>query len=511
MTRVLSAAALLCCIAATATGGLRWLRVAQREHYLAGSATRFAGRWWRSSPANVIVALAAGVGLVGSFWFRPAALITGVCCIVAPFGLSIRGRTSALAWTRRLKTVGVVAAGVAGIVVAIGSALGYGPEMAALIALGSCLIIDLALAILDPLERKASRRFVDQASLRLIRIAPTVVGITGSFGKTSTKNHLVGLIGPDRAVVPSPRSFNNRAGLALSINEHLADGTQVFIAEMGTYGPGEIAEMCSWCPPTIAVLTAFGPVHLERFGSLDTTVAAKAEIAASAACVVVNIDDERLSGLAERLALEGKKVVRVASVRRDADVVITAEATGWAIEIKGVKVGACPALIGVQPTNVACALAVALELGVNQDSAVARVGSLSNVENRLGVVHAPSGVVIIDDTFNSNPAGASVALAALRGIDVTGRRVVVTPGMIEMGARQAIENEEFARRAAMVADVVIVVGRTNRASLMRGLTGVSGLVVIEQATRDKAVDWVRASLRQGDAVLYENDLPDNYP
>jgi UDP-N-acetylmuramoyl-tripeptide--D-alanyl-D-alanine ligase len=127
------------------------------------------------------------------------------------------------------------------------------------------------------------------------------------------------------------------------------------------------------------------------------------------------------------------------------------------------------------------------------------------------VVHAPSGVVIIDDTFNSNPAGASVALAALRGIEVTGRRVVVTPGMIEMGARQAIENEEFAREAATVADVVIVVGRTNRASLMRGLAGVSGLVVIELPTRDKAVDWVRASLREGDAVLYENDLPDNYP
>ena len=106
---------------------------------------------------------------------------------------------------------------------------------------------------------------------------PRVVAITGSYGKTSTKNHLAQLLGDDGVVV-TPRSFNNRAGLSRAINENLADGTRVFVAEMGTYGPGEIRALCSWCVPEIAIVTAIGPVHLERMKRLEVIEAAKYEI-----------------------------------------------------------------------------------------------------------------------------------------------------------------------------------------------------------------------------------------
>ncbi len=119
---------------------------------------------------------------------------------------------------------------------------------------------------------------VARATARLARVAPTVVAITGSFGKTSTKGYVAHLVGGARAVVASPASFNNRAGLARAVNEHLADGTEVFVAEMGTYGRGEIAELCSWICPDVAVITAVGPVHLERFRSEDRILEAKAEI-----------------------------------------------------------------------------------------------------------------------------------------------------------------------------------------------------------------------------------------
>ena len=429
---------------------------------------------------------------------------------LGPVGLTVRGRTSQLAWTRRLRSLAGVSATIEVLVVAALCLLS--PTLA--VGVGVLIVplaIDAAAAILAPLEDRAGRRFVDQATGRLARVAPRIVGITGSYGKTSVKNHLTALINGDLAAVPSPRSFNNRAGLARAVNEHLAEGTDVFIAEMGTYGPGEIADMCGWCPPSISIMTAIGPVHLERFGSLEVTLAAKAEITRTAEVVVINIDDDLLAGLADRLALAGKGVIRVASVRRDADVVVSTDGVAWGIELDGVRIGATPVLTGLQPTNVACAIGAAIALGLDPTVVAGRVASLTTVENRLGVARAPSGVTVIDDTFNSNPAGADAALTVLGGLVASGRRVVVTPGMVELGPRQHEENEQFGRRAADVADVVLVVGKTNRRSLVRGIECSGSAELIMVPTRDKAVQWVRANLGADDAVLYENDLPDNYP
>jgi UDP-N-acetylmuramoyl-tripeptide--D-alanyl-D-alanine ligase len=194
----------------------------------------------------------------------------------------------------------------------------------------------------------------------------------------------------------------------------------------------------------------------------------------------------------------------------------------------------------------ACAAAVALALGVGVEDVVARLGTVPPVPSRLHTTRAPSGLVVIDDTFNSNPAGASAALELLVGQRGTGRSVVVTPGMVELGPRQFEENRIFARHARDVSSEVIVVGRTNRRALSDGAAqdlsaadlakasrrGVgsngsgaavrgngqaapgavmrSGVVMCVR-TRDEAVTWVRDNLRAGDVVLYENDLPDHYP
>ena len=498
-------------LAAIVPAGLRWLRVSQREHYLSGTTTRFALRWWSCSPINGCIGLVAAVGLVCSAWWPAAAAAPIAAVIIGPIGLSVKGRTSQLAWTRRLRTLAATSGFLALIVVGVGIVVDQAILVIAATSLLLPLVIDLAAAVLAPIEERMGAKFVDQAKNRLARVSPRVVGITGSYGKTSAKNHLAGLIAGDLAVVPSPRSFNNRAGLARAVNEHLADGTDVFIAEMGTYGPGEIADLCRWCPPTIAVITAIGPVHLERFGSLEVTLESKAEIAENADVVVLNIDDERLAGLAEKLALAGRRVIRVGSERRDAEVVVRAEDSSWAIDIAGERVGASPVLSGVQPTNVACALGAAIALGIDPATAAGRVAGLVNVENRLGVAQAPSGLMVIDDTFNSNPDGAAAALTLLKELRAPGRLVVVTPGMIELGPRQAEENRRFARRAAEIADVIVVVGRTNSRSLRQGIALAASAERIEAKSRDEAVAWVRSSLGPGDAVLYENDLPDNYP
>jgi UDP-N-acetylmuramoyl-tripeptide--D-alanyl-D-alanine ligase len=353
--------------------------------------------------------------------------------------------------------------------------------------------------------------YVRQASERLSRVQPTVVAVTGSYGKTSAKNHIAHLVAGERSVVASPASFNNRAGLARAVNEQLVDGTEVFVAEMGTYGPGEIAELCRWFPPRVAVITAVGPVHLERFGSEDAIARAKAEIAERASTVVLNVDDRRLATLADRLAREPspRTVMRCSATDRSADVCVERKEGRVTVHANNDLVAdgvAVPA--GVHPRNLACAVAVALSLKVSPMVVSSRLADLPPVPNRLTTGRAPSGIVVLDDTYNANPAGARAALAALTEVDADGRKVVVTPGMVELGALQDQENEAFGAAVASVATNFVVVGRTNRRALVRGA---HTLRPVELRTREEAVRWVRTHLGTGDAVLYENDLPDHYP
>jgi UDP-N-acetylmuramoyl-tripeptide--D-alanyl-D-alanine ligase len=487
--------------------GARWLRVAQREHYLPGSVTRFAGRWWGGDLVAATLAVVA-VGAAGAAFAYPAlALVTAAVVIAGPPMLGVRGRTSPLTFTRRLRLLAALWLFLQALVVVAGVLLHHGAPIAALGACAVPLVVDVACAILSPVERRLVTPYVTAARSRLAQVDPTVVAITGSFGKTSTKHHVAHLAAGTRTIVASPASFNNRAGLARAVNEQLAQGTEVFVAEMGTYGRGEIAELCRWCPPSIAVITAIGPVHLERFKTEDAIVLAKSEITESARTVVLNVDDPRLADLADRLeAAGGKSVIRCSAMTTSADVcVVAAEGT---IYVDGEPIASGVALPGsVQPGNLACALAVVFALGVSHEVALSRVAGLPAVPNRLVSTRAPSGVWVIDDTFNSNPTGARAALVELAGLPIDGRRVVVTPGMIELGPRQFAENRAFAEAVAGVASDLVVVGRTNRRAL---LAGASPLHPLWLRTREEAVAWVRATLGPGDAVLYENDLPDHY-
>jgi UDP-N-acetylmuramoyl-tripeptide--D-alanyl-D-alanine ligase len=161
-------------------------------------------------------------------------------------------------------------------------------------------------------------------------------------------------------------------------------------------------------------------------------------------------------------------------------------------------------------TNLACAVASALAVGVPTDHVVRRLAEpLPGADHRLTESTGAGGFKILDDTFNSNPAGAVRALEALDRLGGD-RRVVVTPGMVELGPIQDQANEAFAAAAAEIATDIVVVGRTNRRPLLRGAKRV-GVNTVTVATRELAVEWVKANLGPNEAVLYENDLPDTYP
>jgi len=498
---------------------VRWLRVLQREHYEPGSVRRFVWRWATASSSAAWWKRATGSGSL-TLWGvalsvvllflgldYTAVAVAALVGVLCPLGLSTRGRTGKLAWTRRLRTLTVVAVIISSLV-ALSALVIPRPWVVAVMTIVLVpFVLDAAALLTRPYESRAAQRFVDRAQERLRTIDPTVVAITGSYGKTSTKHHLAEILGGRRGVVPSPRSYNNRAGLSRAINENLADGTKIFIAEMGTYGPGEIADLTSWCTPDVAVVTAIGPVHLERMKSLDVIERAKFEITQRAPMVIINIDDERLAGWVDTLTSAGKTVRTAGCANPRADVRVLTVNERWQIVVDGDVAAIAPPVAGVRESNLACAIAASLALGLTIDEVVARFPHLTSVPNRMVVATAPSGVMVIDDTFNANPAGARAALQTLRDLPLHGQRVVVTPGMVELGREQRRENEILGRMVKDMDARLLVVGLTNAAALETGY----GVHVTRFATRDGAVDWVRANLTAGDGVLYLNDLPDQYP
>jgi UDP-N-acetylmuramoyl-tripeptide--D-alanyl-D-alanine ligase len=285
----------------------------------------------------------------------------------------------------------------------------------------------------------------------------------------------------------------------------------VFVAEMGTYGPGEIRAMCKWVRPTIGVIVNIGPVHLERMRSLDGVVKAKAEITEGVQTAVLNVSAHGLAALADQLAARGTHVVRVATAPvPGADVVVVDDGDGN-LEVCAGGLHHRITASTAHPANVASAVGVVIALGLDVGVALPRLDSLPVAEHRQEVSRSGKGVVVIDNTFSSNPASAASSLALVRRLAERGARsVVVTPGMVELGPLQATENRHFAVAADDAATDLVVVGQTNRKALAAGAAH-RDIRVHFTPTRERAVEWVRTTLTDGDVVLYENDLPDHYP
>ena len=378
------------------------------------------------------------------------------------------------------------------------------------------VMIDAAALAMRPVEERLARKYRISAQATLSRVGPRVIAVTGSFGKTSTKNHIADLLTGSFDVVASPASYNNDSGLCRTVNQHLGAHTQVLVAEMGTYGPGEIRAMCSWVKPEIGIITAIGPMHLERMKTLDNVVRAKSEILEGVRVAILNVDDERLAELAD--AVDGTEVWRCGTRRqRDLTVSLERENSLVTVRFRGTMIGSFPSPAGLHLPNIGCAVAAALAAGAPPERVVARLGELSAPAHRAVTGVADSGVVVIDDTYNSNPEGAARALEMLEAAAEGGggegggrrnRRAVVTPGMVELGPVQDEANREFAAAVAKADAVLVVVGWTNRRALMAGAAGGE---IVAVGSRSAARNWIRSNLGAGDGVLWENDLPNHYP
>jgi UDP-N-acetylmuramoyl-tripeptide--D-alanyl-D-alanine ligase len=515
MNQQLSIVTILIGVIAAVPIAARWLRVAQREHYIAPWVTRLAWLWLAKRPVNLVIAalvvVLALVSLLPGFSGLAASAIVIVGFL--PYGLGVRGTSAKLAWTDRLKRLLVVWIV---LVAAIGTllALVLGGAGIALTLLLAAPITDLALAILKPVEKRLSRKWMLSARKRLKQVQPTVVAITGSYGKTSTKGYVAHILSASFSVVASPASFNNLMGLSRAVNDRVIPGTEVFIAEMGVYGRGEIRELSESFPPDIAAITTIGEAHLARMGSREVIFQAKSEITEKANTVVLPIDEVELAGLAEKCRAEGKRVITVSVVPgTDADVVVDAAAGIVMVRENGSVATAAVVIPGVgHAVNLAVAVGIGHALDIPLATIASRLGALPDSPHRAEVQYAESGVVVIDDTYNSNPVGSRRALegAAAMAAERGGPLVVVTPGMVELGHVQETRNEAFAAAVSDLGGHLFAIARTNRAALVKGAASGPGSVRIF----DRRTEAVAAALDQaGDrgVILYENDLPDHYP
>lgn len=388
------------------------------------------------------------------------------------------------------------------------------------------LILPLANVIMYPVEAGFRRLFQQRARRTLQQANPVVIGITGSYGKTSTKEFLAHILRARYRVLATPKSYNTLMGVCLVINTDLKNdpNADYFIVEMGAYVEGEISAICKLTSPQISLVTAVGPQHLERFGSIEATARAKYEIID---CLppdgvgVFNWDNHYVRAMYERgyphtrIAISWENASHATQLRFLARN-IRESVHGMEFEVVDTlfqeEQHFSTRLLGKHNiTNILLATAVARHLEIPLTEIAMRVASLEPAEHRLQVKTLPGGITVIDDAYSANPVGAHNVLDVLALYD-QGRRVLITPGIVELGPLQAQENNKLGRHAAQVCTDIVLVGIEQTRPIQQGIheTGFDASHLFVFDTRDEAIAWFQRELKEGDTVLFLNDLPDTY-
>ncbi len=413
------------------------------------------------------------------------------------------------------------------LVLAVGVAVGLYlvlPELLVYLSVGllllSNLILILANVVNSPVERAITQWYINDArKIIASRSDLIIIGVTGSYGKTSTKNYLYRMLTEKYNVLVTPGNYNTLLGVVRTIREQLRPQHQVFIVEMGAKQRGDIKEICDLVHPAIGIVTSVGEAHLETFGSIENIQKTKFELIDSlpaSGLGVVNLDSESIKSYS--YSAQGR-MVSYSVEDSAADFVAQAVSynslgVSFGLDIAGeVVTFRSPLLGGGNVLNLLAGVIVATELGVGAGLLQRAIQQLHPVEHRLSMSRS-GGLTILDDAYNSNPSGAKMALDVLRDFTrpAGAKRVVITPGFVEMGENQAAANYTLGCQIAASVDYAVVVNRHNREAIVAGL--VASNFSQEQYFVADSLDQARAHLSTilgvGDVLLYENDLPDSF-
>lgn len=390
---------------------------------------------------------------------------------------------------------------------------------------GICLIIvsgQLGINIFanilnQPIEKGINQYYINDAK-RILKESNNlkIIGITGSYGKTSVKYYLQTLLENTYDVLVTPGNYNTTLGVTRTIREQLRPNHEIFICEMGARYVGDIKEICDLVHPDYGIITSIGPQHLDTFLNIDNIQKTKFELADSIpenGIIFLNGDNEYILDMASHYS----SVVKYSCENRDGDyrvseVKVSNKGTSFKViaphnEVETFNMK----LIGAHNIiNVVGAIAVANTLGIKLKDLIIPVRRLLPVEHRMQI-RDHGEVTIIDDAYNSNPIGSKAAVNTLALFD--GVKILITPGMVELGEKEADFNYAFGRYAADCCDYILLVGKDHIIPIKEGVLSKNfpSDKCVTFANLQEALSYAYAIKENGHKyILLENDLPDNY-
>lgn len=395
------------------------------------------------------------------------------------------------------------------------------------------LIIMFVNLVLAPFEEMNQQKYWNEAHNKVMDLKPTVIGITGSFGKTSVKHILGHILKSQAPTLMTPGSVNTPMGISRIIREELEPDHKYLIVEMGAYGPGSIGRLCKLTPPDFGIITAVGHAHYERFKTLEAVAETKYELAEAVISrggpIIVHERTLRFDYTREMREQNANQFIVCGelpeataeksaekSFLQKGDLEITRIIQGLkGLEVrfnwKNVSYNVEVPLYGLHHGhNIAQAFVAALELGVSSADIQTALQSIPQIEHRLEVRKQSGGLTIIDDAYNSNPLGFQAALGLLLQLGQGGRKILVTPGMVELGKIHDDAHKKVGAYAGEVCDVAIVVKGKRIPSFIKAYKENGGKELHEVESFDEAQKWITKNKKDGDVILIENDLPDIY-
>lgn len=378
----------------------------------------------------------------------------------------------------------------------------------------------LANAIVNPIEKRINTYYYTMAQEKIKSMDDLdTVGITGSFGKTSTKFIVDTILKEKYRVLKTPESYNTPMGISKVINSKLTNDYEIFIAEMGARYIGDIKEIAKLVHPKIGVITSIGPAHLETFKNIENIMKTKYELIEelpSDGIAIFNYDNKYLRKLADKTfkekilyGLENQEKLDIYAT----DIEVSELGSSFILKDKsGEEIKCTTKLLGKHNIyNILAGASVAKALGLTFEEIRRGIAKIEPIPHRLNIINPGTGVIVIDDTFNSNPVGVKAALEVLNQFK-EGRKIIITPGMVELGDKEEESNREFGVRMSTVCDYVILVGKNRTKPIYKGLkeSGYNENNIIVVQNLDEATKEFQKIVRPKDIVLFENDLPDNY-
>ncbi|MBR4110374.1 MAG: UDP-N-acetylmuramoyl-tripeptide--D-alanyl-D-alanine ligase [Clostridia bacterium] len=377
----------------------------------------------------------------------------------------------------------------------------------------------LANGFIHPTEEWINERYINKAR-RILKKKEykdlIKIGITGSYGKTSTKFILEKILSEKYNVLATPNSYNTTMGNVRVIREQLKPEHQVFISEMGARKINDIKEICEFVHPDIGIITSIGPQHLETFKKIENVVKTKKELIdglSEKGIAILPKDNEHCFNIYKEEQRE-KYLYSLSDRGSDVyakDIKVSPAGSTFKVVTKNGEFECTTKLLGEHNVqNILGCIAIAVALELTNEEIKAGVSKIEPIEHRLQILPTNNGTTVIDDAFNSNPVGSKMALDIVKKFE--GRKIIITPGMVELGAEEEILNKEFGKQIGNSMDIAILVGTKRTEPIAEGIkeTKFDQMNIFVVPTLEEATKKLGSLTRAGDVILFENDLPDNY-